>query len=189
MIFSLALNWAHVKCGVWTGPEMTLSAKPAYSLFLYGNSLSVCVGYSDLILLNKCLWEIKSMETRGFNTTIVACVFALVSIQNSFVAFLELKIVRCKIIYILSPVCQPCWNLIWYRSIECWSSTGLNFGPRPLPTTTSFPKNWNGLFADERTKYLIIGTRWEECALSLWLAVGTNSWLALKNRSCQLNIT
>ena len=169
------LNWAHVKCDVWTWPKMTLSAKPSYIVyFLFGNSLSVCVGYSDLVLLTKYLWEIKSMETRGFNTTIVACVFDLVSIQNSFVAFLELKIVKCKIIY---------------QSIEFWSSSGPNFGLRSLPTTTTFPKNWNGLFADERTKYLIIGTRWEECALSLWLAVGTNSWLALKNRSCQLNIT
>ena len=184
------LNWAHVKCDVWTWPKMTLSAKPSYIVyFLFGNSLSVCVGYSDLVLLTKYLWEIKSMETRGFNTTIAACVFDLVSIQNSFVAFLELKIVKCKIIYIMSPVCRPCWNLIWYQSIEFWSSSGPNFGLRSLPTTTTFPKNWNGLFADERTKYLIIGTRWEECALSLWLAVGTNSWLALKNRSCQLNIT
>ena len=184
------LNWAHVKCDVWTWPKMTLSAKPSYIVyFLFGNSLSVCVDYSDLVLLTKYLWEIKSMETRGFNTTIAACVFDLVSIQNSFVAFLELKIVKCKIIYIMSPVCRPCWNLIWYQSIEFWSSSEPNFGLRSLPTTTTFPKNWNGLFADERTKYLIIGTRWEECALSLWLAVGTNSWLALKNRSCQLNIT
>ena len=45
------------------------------------------------------------METRGFKTTIVACVFDLVSIQNRFVAFLELKIVKCNIIYFMSPVC------------------------------------------------------------------------------------
>ena len=63
--------------------------------------MSVCVGYSDLVLLTKCLWEIKSIKTRGFNTTIAACVFDLVSIQNGFVAFLELKIVKCKIIYII----------------------------------------------------------------------------------------
>ena len=98
---------------------MTLSAKPSYIVyFLFGNSLSVCVGYSDLVLLTKYLWEIKSMETRGFNTTIAACVFDLVSIQNSFVAFLELNIVKCKIIYIMSPVCRPCWNLIWYQVLS-----------------------------------------------------------------------
>ena len=61
-------------------------------------SLSVFVGYSDLLLLTKCLREIKNVETRGFNTTIAACVFDHVSIQNRFVAFLELKIVKCNII-------------------------------------------------------------------------------------------
>ena len=60
----------------------------------------------------------------------------------------------------MSPVCWPCWNLIWYRSIEFWSSSGLNFGPS-LPTTITSPKKlieimWNGLFADERTKYMIV---------------------------------
>ena len=39
----------------------------------------------------------------------------------------------------MSLVCCPCWNLIWYRSIEFWSSSGLNFGPS-LPTTTTSPK-------------------------------------------------
>ena len=81
-----------------------------------------------------------SVETREFNTIIVACVFDLASIQNCFVAFLELKIFKCDIVYIMSPVCQPCWNLIWYLSIEFWSSLGLYFGPCPLPTTTTFPK-------------------------------------------------
>ena len=103
-------------------------------------SLSVFVGYSDLVLLTKCLREIKNVESSGFNTTIVACVFDLVSIQNRFVAFLELKIFKWNIIYIMSPVCQPCWNLIWYRSIEFWVSSGLYFRPCPLPTSTTFPK-------------------------------------------------
>ena len=39
----------------------------------------------------------------------------------------------------MSPVCQPCWNLILYRTIEFWSSSGLSFGPS-LPTTTTSPK-------------------------------------------------
>ena len=53
--------------------------------------------------------------------------------------------------------CQHCRNLIWYWSIEIWSSPGLNFGPvlflqsiNDLPLTW---KNRNGLFADDATFY------------------------------------